>query len=203
MVFEDNFIQVTDRVMIDPNLKIVLQQGLLNFDTVTQTINLDYDPEIRADRLMVPMTEEEKRSYGVSPGPEGHLWPFRSGKRINLADYIFGFRPNYFPGHLIIELSTNDFEKKSKYISGKSNFLNSSDLPNFCINILKVITRMQTWYNLVKKYNKNPANLSKNIHCISFLISLEMDNYINRITGENFKRISDTHCLFASREVQP
>jgi hypothetical protein len=202
MVFEDNFVQVTDRVMIDPVLKLVLNTGRFNDDGWTQEIRVDYDPEIHADCLMVPMTEDEKKSYGIRPGPDGHLWPFKSDKRVHLFSYLYQVRPNQAPSQLDLEFPDKEFDLVSKIIVRNVPKISKEYAELLCINILRSVVKMQTWDSLVRSYNKNPPNAHRQITDIAFHITNELASYVGGATGESFERVSDTYCLFAMREAR-
>src|ERR1700712_3603017 len=85
MVFEDNFICLSSREMVDPVLKLALIAGRTHMDGPypEQDISVFFDPEIRADRLMVRLTQDEidERTKWNLTKPKDDFVPFKSEQR--------------------------------------------------------------------------------------------------------------------------
>jgi hypothetical protein len=200
MLFEDNFVRVNDRRIADPVLKIAIQQGRFHPDGNFYALGVYYDPDMRADHLLVKMSDEEKKSYGVGPGPQGDTMAYRSEKERHIVNLGAFIRYDGAAGELAVICRENELQLSVPIIQ-RENLEGISDNPvEFCLYLLRSLIRLGTWDASAKLWRGSPGS-GQEITKISFLLPNALAGQIRGITGESFDRYSDTHMLLAQREV--
>ena len=199
MQLEHNFIQVTDRVAIDPVRKIILSEGRVDQDN-NVGFNLEYDPGLAADRLQVPMSLEEERAYSFAPEPRGkQLKINKSSECVRLPGLSFTtcfalgndvgtiFFDVINPS-LAIELIARDsasFEKAARAV--------------YLTAILQS-TEMPLWDGFVRSWNRNnPESL---INTLQFVTSVEIAAVFSIETGHAYPPDRQGRPILVEREVR-
>jgi hypothetical protein len=77
MRFENNFVLVAPNIMIDPALKVIFREGRFELDNAAHSFLIEYNPELRADKLRRAMSAEEIAEYNKHkiPRPRDDLVP--------------------------------------------------------------------------------------------------------------------------------
>ena len=77
MRFENNFALVAPNIMIDPALKVIFREGRFELDNAAHSFLIEYNPELRADKLRRAMSAEEITEYNKHkiPRPRDDLVP--------------------------------------------------------------------------------------------------------------------------------
>ena len=93
MVFEDNFVYPFPNAMYDPVLKVrVSVHAIREAGPELLRIGIYHDPEIEADHLTVPVSEETKARWRSSPlrrhkaDDDSMRWPFISDKDVKIEE---------------------------------------------------------------------------------------------------------------------
>jgi hypothetical protein len=106
--FQDNFVMLIGYRMVDPVLKVAVQRGRFDMDDGTQSYEVEYDPQLRPDRLWQKMPEEEiqrRIKFGM-PRRKDDLIPFESK---NIARVIsFSIHDEQIGDQLILRLRCNE-----------------------------------------------------------------------------------------------
>src|SRR5262245_38630237 len=107
MQFQDNFVVLEVYRMVDPILKVAVQRARYELDDGDQWYDVEYDPELRPDRLWQKMPEEEiqrRIKYGM-PRRKDDLIPFASEGIVKVIS--FGIHDERTGDHLILKLRRN------------------------------------------------------------------------------------------------
>jgi hypothetical protein len=151
MRFQDNFVVLVEYRMVDPVLKIAVQRARFEMDDGEQWYDVEYDPELRPDRLWQKMPEEEiqRRIRFGMPRRKDDLIPFESK---NITKVIsFGIHEEPIDDHLILRMRCDEqwfflmrrliSEKMPSHLSGQPDEL-----------IDYIVRSMAKWYGI-----KNPS----------------------------------------------
>ena len=89
----DDFVALTDAHAVSPSLKIAVWLGHWNLEmNGVQEVNVEYDPQIHADHLMMP---ESESPYYIKPIREPDkipMIPFFSRDRVRVTQFYFSHR---------------------------------------------------------------------------------------------------------------
>jgi hypothetical protein len=109
MEFQDNWVVVMDGTVIDPVLKLLIEQHSAP-EMKQNEVDLwgFYDPEIEADRLVVPMSEEERLAATWADIAPGTLVIFES-ERCDRIFYGLGLHWDEVGDTLRIKATMSDY----------------------------------------------------------------------------------------------
>jgi hypothetical protein len=149
MQFQDNFVVLVVYRMVDPVLKVAVQRGRFNMDDSAQWYEVEYDPELRPDRLWQKMPEEEiqRRITFGWPRRKDDLIPFVSKSIARVID--FSIHSEQIGDHLILRLRCDeqDFLLMRRLITQKIPSPLSSQ-PDELIDY--IVRSMPKWYGVKK-----------------------------------------------------
>jgi hypothetical protein len=203
MQFQDNFIVLTENRMVDPVLKVAVWKGRFEMDYSYQSYDVEYDPELRPDRLWQKEPEEEiqrRITFGM-PRRKDDLIPFRSKNTAS----IFGFNIDHEPigdrDHLILRLRSDgqDFLFMRRLITQKIPSPLSSQ-PDELIDY--VVRSMPKWYGLkeISAYEgSNPRDLKR--LTFTFLLDKSFALHLPSYRAHAFEEDGAGNIVFDKREI--
>jgi len=156
MDFQDNWVLVKGGVIVDPVLKLRIDQAVIP-ETERNEVDLRsfYDPEIDADHLLVPISEEERRKITWSDMPPGTLVIFESDKCDRIF-YGLGLRWNEVGDTLRVKavMSDHGFSLKLKLIKFTDYPVISEHPKDVILHVLKGFVKVNELrgYSIYEKY---------------------------------------------------
>jgi hypothetical protein len=199
MQFQDNFVVFRENRMVDPVLKVAVQGGQFSMDESAQWYQVEYDPELRPDRLWQKMPEEEiqRRITFDMPRRKDDLIPFKSKNIVRLVG--FSIREEPMGDHLILGLRCDeqDFFLMHRLISQKIPSPLSSQ-PNELIDY--IVRSMPKWYG-VKKTSPfegwDPSGLKR----LTFLLDKSFALHLPSYKAHAFEEDGAGNIVFDRREI--
>ena len=199
MAIEDNFVPVLPTVLIDPVLKLRLEQGRWNPESSArggaQDIHLSYDPEIRAGRLTMPIPPKRRELLEML-GPLKRDWTvFESENSKRIANIIVDIQDR--PGEVRLEFKSTraDIHTMSELIS-RQEIKDISNRPyEILLYMFQSVIVMPDW---AEKFC-TPWRKSS----ISFCASSDIADELSTRTGARFEPCGTGLAKIADRQVRP
>jgi hypothetical protein len=196
MPFEDNFIVLATNRMVDPVLKIAVQSGRFNMEERNQWFDIEYDPELRPDRLWQKMPQEEiqKLIKFRMPRSKDDLIPFKSENIKRLLN--FSISEKHEGDDLVLRLNwrEEDFVFYSRLIAANAPEPPSSHADEF---LAYVIRSMPKWYGLKKA---TPSAL-QDMKRLTFLVDKSFAQHLPGFVVGAFQEDGAGNIIVDRREI--
>lgn len=220
MQFTDNFVPIKNFydsfafALADPNLKIWLSAGrgrMDGDDEYIREIFVSYMPDIRADRLLRPVTMEDIAKYAGSLAPRmkeqdlGKMITATSGVGMKrLTDILFqtkatwtGERPGEYVARCLEDYT--QLQQDTRIIGREDIPVVSENAEAFLIHILHVLTNHEAWDEEMRELSNNPL-IKIPPKTLTFIIKKSLADRITRLTGQQFKSSGWNEAIFLQRE---
>jgi hypothetical protein len=199
MRFQDNFVVLIGYRMADPVLKVAVQRGRFNMDDDAQWYDVEYDPELRPDRLWQKEPEEEiqrRIKFGM-PRRKDDLIPFVSESIVRVIS--FSIHDEQIDGQLILRLrcGEQDFLFMRRLIAQKLPGPLSSE-PDELIDY--IVRSMPKWYGVKTTSpfeGRDPGDLKSLIFLIDKSFALRLPSY----KAHAFEEDGAGNIVFDRREI--
>lgn len=209
MVFQNNFINLTPSEMVDPVLKVSVIDGreIREGPHPEQEIRVDYDPEISAERLMVPLTKQEiefRIKWNLTRSPNDFI-PFRSDKRKEI--YLTVIREVRDRDVLVLECESGP----SSLESGKifiTRQLGSTEHERFIVDnfvhfVDHIMNNMLRWYNYREATDPmRDTNIYGRVNRLILVLDKEFCLHLPSSKSREFTPYSETQVVFDTCEIE-
>ena len=196
MRFEDNFVVLTESRMVDLVLKVTVQAGRFELDDCTRGFEIEFDPDLRPDRLWQKMPEEDiQRLIKFDmPRRKDDLIPFRSKTIVGLAS--FGIREKPIDDDLILKLQWSDksFLLYRRLITERT----PKPLSDHPVELIEYVIRsMPKWYGVKAT---TPCGW-KDMKRLTFLIDKSFARHLPGYEAQAFEEDGAGNIVFDKREI--
>jgi hypothetical protein len=199
MQFQDNFVALVVYRMADPVLKIAVQRGRFEMDGSDQWYDVEYDPELRPDRLWQKMPEEEiqRRIKFGWPRRKDDLIPFVSESIARVLG--FSIHDEQIGDHLILRLRCDEqsFLFMRRLITQKTPSALSSH-PDELIDY--IVRSMPRWYGV--KETSPFEGWAADLKRLTFLLDKSFAIHLPSYKAHAFEEDGAGNIVFDRREIE-
>jgi hypothetical protein len=198
MAIDDNFVSVLPTVLVDPVLKLRLEQGRWNPESSGEggsvDLALSYDPELRPDRLIMPIPEKRRKLLEIL-GPVQKDWTvFESEASRQIAKIIVAIHDKGDEVRLEFISSVHSLEVTAELLAREGGHQLAADPYQLLLYMFRSAIFMEDW--------DESYAVPWGARSISFCTSPEVAEKLAAETGAEFERTPDDMALIASRAVR-
>lgn len=198
MAVENNFVSVLPTVLVDPALKLRLEQGRWNPESSARggsiDMHLSLDPEIRADRLTMPIPEVRRKLLEML-GPVARDWTvFESNASRRIAEILVDIHDRDDELRLEFRNDASSLDGIALLLALQTAGHLSADPNEVLLYMFRSVILMEDWD---ERYAIPWGKRS-----ISFCTSPDVAEKLAAETGATFERTGDGLAMIASRAVR-
>ena len=198
MTIENNFVSVLPTVIVDPVLKLRLEQGRWNPESSARggsiDVHLSLDNEIRADRLTMPIPEVRRKLLEIL-GPVASDWTvFESNASRRIAEILVDIHNR--DDELRLELKNH-----ASSLDGMALLLSRQTAGHLSADPYEVLLYMFRSVILIEDWDESYA-IPWGKRAISFCTSPDVAEKLAAETGATFERTRDGLAMIAARAVR-
>jgi hypothetical protein len=191
---QDDFVLLTDAHAVSPSLKITVRMGRWDLEmNGVQDVKVEYDPQIDASHLMMPVTASPYHIPSQYDPPEPRMIPFFSKDRVELTG--FGFASRVEGETLVFFCAYDDYTARliTEALARRAIPIVGESPARFLHLVLQTIGRLRDWPDVVPGLS-SPRRIEVRI-ASRFVEALE------RKSGLTLPMAAPGECLIAQWEL--